>query len=138
MSNKNGTEDEILEEFEIESSKINKNDLNRIVTEEKKIIDKTSKLDLNRFMKLLNQIKLTISLIKDFKNKKYTDIPWRSIAMIAAAVMYFVNPFDMVPDLLPVFGFSDDALLFAAVFKSIQDDLEKYCHWKGFNPEKYF
>ena len=90
------------------------------------------------FKKLINQIRLTLSLISDFKNKRYNEIPWRSIAFLAAAVLYFVNPFDMVPDLLPVFGFTDDALLFAAVFKSIQEDLEKYCNWKGYNPEKYF
>lgn len=138
MKNNNGFTDEIIEEIEIESSQISKEDLKRIVSNEKEIDNKTSKLDLNRFRKLINQIRLTLNLISDFKNKRYHDIPWRSIAMIAASVLYFVNPFDMVPDLLPVFGFTDDALLFAAVFKSIQEDLEKYCNWKGYNPEKYF
>ncbi|MBK7444751.1 MAG: DUF1232 domain-containing protein [Ignavibacteria bacterium] len=58
--------------------------------------------------------------------------------MIAATILYFLNPFDVVPDLLPVFGYTDDALLFASVFKSIQTDLEKYCEWKGLSPDKYF
>lgn len=83
-------------------------------------------------------MKLAINLIKDFREKSYTDIPWRSIAMIAAAVLYFINPFDMVPDMLPVFGIADDAMLFATVFKSIQVDLEKYGKWKGINTSEYF
>jgi len=138
MKKKTNTEENIFEEFEYESSRINKSDINEIVSDEKDIINKTSKLDSGRFKKFINQIKLTLSLIRDFKERRYTDVPWRSMAMIAASILYFVNPFDMVPDILPIFGFTDDALLFASVFKSIQIDLEKYCKWKGFKPENYF
>jgi len=138
MKKKTNTEENIFEEFEYESSRINKSNINEIVSDEKDIINKTSKLDSGRFKKFINQIKLTLSLIRDFKERRYTDVPWRSMAMIAASILYFVNPFDMVPDILPIFGFTDDALLFASVFKSIQIDLEKYCKWKGFKPENYF
>ena len=131
-------ENEIFDEFEAESSRISKNDLNNIIKKENTVSSKTFELDPGRFRKLINQIKLAISLVKDFRNKKYSDIPWRSIAMIAATILYFLNPFDVVPDLLPVFGYTDDALLFASVFKSIQTDLEKYCEWKGLSPDKYF
>lgn len=131
-------ENEIFDEFEAESSRISKIDLNNIVKKENTVSIKSFELDPGRFRKLINQIKLAISLVKDFRNKKYSDIPWRSIAMIAATILYFLNPFDVVPDLLPVFGYTDDALLFASVFKSIQTDLEKYCEWKGLSPDKYF
>ena len=109
-----------------------------IIKEEKKINRKSSKVDSNRFNKFIKQMKLAMGLIKDFRNKSYTDVPWRSIGFIAAAVLYFINPFDVVPDMLPVFGFGDDAMLFAAVFKSIQTDLEKYASWKGINTKNYF
>lgn len=138
MKNSSNVEDEILEEIEVESSKINESDLNEIISNEKTINNKSSAVDKNRFKKFINQIKLTLSLIKDFKSKRYNEIPWRSIAMIAAAVLYFLNPFDIIPDILPVFGYADDALLFAALFKSIQSDLEKYCDWKGLNNSNYF
>jgi uncharacterized membrane protein YkvA (DUF1232 family) len=130
--------EEIFEEVEIETSEINKDDLNKIISREKKISNRSSLLDQVKFGKFIKQMKLAISLVKDFKSKRYTDIPWRSIAMLAAAVLYFINPFDMVPDMLPVFGFGDDAMLFAAVFKSIQVDLEKYGQWKGIDTKDYF
>lgn len=138
MKNNNEFTEEIIEEIEIESSQISKEDLNKIVSNEEDISNKTSKLDLNRFTKMINQIKLALSLIRDFRNKRYNEIPWRSITMLVAAVLYFINPFDMVPDILPVFGFTDDALFFAAVFKFIQSDLEVYCNWKGLDIQKYF
>lgn len=132
------TEEEIIEEIEIESSKIDRDDINRILSKEEKINAKYSKLEMNKFSRFIQQMKLALSLIKDFKNKSYTQVPWKTIALLSAAIIYFVNPFDAVPDLLPVFGITDDAILFAAVFKSIQSDLEKYCEWKGINTDKYF
>lgn len=138
MSRNNISEADIIEEVEIESSRINRNTLNEIISEEKKIDGKSSKLDAGRFRKLILQIRLAISLIKDFRNKSYTEVPWRTIAMISAAILYFINPFDMVPDVLPLFGITDDAILFATVFKSIQSDLEKYGQWKGINTKEYF
>ncbi|MEO6693809.1 MAG: YkvA family protein [Ignavibacteria bacterium] len=138
MSRKNILEEDVFEEVKIESSKINQRDLSDIISNEKKIGQKSSKLDAGKFRRFINQIRLAIDLIKDFKAKKYTRIPWRSITLIAAAILYFINPLDLIPDMLPLIGITDDALLFVAVFKSIQSDLEKYCQWKGLDMEKYF
>ena len=129
---------EIVEEIQIRSESIGNDQINEIIKEEKKISRKSSKVDSDRFSKFIKQMKLAMGLIKDFRNKSYTDIPWRSIAFITAAVLYFMNPFDVVPDMLPVFGFGDDAMLFAALFKSIQTDLEKYGEWKGINTKDIF
>ena len=129
---------ELVEEIQIRSESIGNDQINEIIQEEKRINRKSSKVDSNRFGKFIKQMKLAMSLIKDFRNKSYTDIPWRSIAFITAAVLYFMNPFDVVPDMLPVFGFGDDAMLFAALFKSIQTDLEKYGEWKGINTKDIF
>jgi uncharacterized membrane protein YkvA (DUF1232 family) len=138
MNKNNITEEEITEEIEIETSRMDNGKLTEVISEEKRVISKTSKLDIRKFSRFIKQMKLAISLVKDFRNKSYTEIPWRSIAMIAAAILYFINPFDMVPDMLPVFGIADDAMLFATVFKSIQTDLIKYGDWKGINTEDYF
>lgn len=138
MKKNNTIEEEVIKEIEFDSANISSEDINEIISEEEKINSKSSKLDLKRFSRLINQTRLALSLIKDFKNKRYTDIPWRSIALISAAIIYFVNPFDMVPDVLPLFGFADDAMLFATLFKSIQVDLVKYGDWKGINTSDYF
>lgn len=134
----NNIKKELVEEIQIRSESIGKDQINEIIKEEKRINRKSSKVDSDRFSKFIKQMKLAMGLIKDFRNKSYTDIPWRSIAFITAAVLYFMNPFDVVPDMLPVFGFGDDAMLFAALFKSIQTDLEKYGEWKGINTKDIF
>lgn len=112
--------------------------IDQVITHEKEIHSKASGDDVSRFKKLVNQLKLAIQLVKDYKSKAYTEIPWRSIGLIAMAILYFLNPFDIVPDMLPVMGFADDAVLFAAIFKSVRSDLEKYAVWKGVNINEYF
>lgn len=43
--------------------------------------------------------------------------PLRVRAMLLAALAYFVLPLDVVPDIFPVIGFTDDAAVLMAVLK---------------------
>jgi uncharacterized membrane protein YkvA (DUF1232 family) len=38
---------------------------------------------------------------------------------LIGAIAYFVMPFDVIPDVLPIIGFSDDAALLAAAIASV-------------------
>ena len=128
----------ILKEIEKESEKTGPGKLDEVILKEKKIEDKSKKLNLDIFQKLFNQIKLALEMVKDFKSRTYTDVPWRTMALIIVALLYFLNPLDLIPDLLPVLGLTDDAIAFASIFKSLQVDLRNYCVWKGYNTELYF
>jgi uncharacterized membrane protein YkvA (DUF1232 family) len=46
--------------------------------------------------------------------------PKRARAILLAALAYFVMPFDVMPDLLAVVGFTDDVAVLAAAFRIIQ------------------
>jgi len=41
--------------------------------------------------------------------------------ILLGALAYFVMPIDVVPDLLPRFGFADDAAILAAALKAVSD-----------------
>ena len=41
--------------------------------------------------------------------------------ILLGALAYFVMPFDVVPDFLPLFGFADDAAVLAAAMKTVAD-----------------
>ncbi len=139
MNNDNKiTEAEILEEIEEESTKAGPQTLDEVILKEERIKEKSKKLEPGRFQKLFNQIKLALEMVKDFKARLYTDIPWRTIGLLSVALLYFLNPLDIIPDLLPILGLTDDAIAFAAIFKSVQADLKNYCNWKGYDPEDFF
>ena len=135
---RNITDAKIIKEIEKESEKTGPKKLDEVILKEKKIEDKSKKLNLDIFQKLFNQIKLALEMVKDFKSRTYTDVPWRTVALIIVALLYFLNPLDLIPDLLPVLGLTDDAIAFAAIFKSLQVDLRNYCVWKGYDTELYF
>ena len=44
-------------------------------------------------------------------------------AALVGALAYFVLPFDVVPDLIPLLGFSDDAAVLAAAIKLVADHI---------------
>ena len=135
---RNITDAKIIEKIEKESVRTGPEKLDEVILKEKKIEDKSKKLNLDIFQKLFNQIKLALEMVKDFKSRTYTGVPWRTMALIIVALLYFLNPLDLIPDLLPVIGLTDDAIAFASIFKSLQTDLRNYCLWKGYNTELYF
>lgn len=61
---------------------------------------------------------------------EYREVPYRSVVSAVAALIYFVNPLDLVPDLL-LGGLIDDALVVGYVLSSVKSDLEKFQCSKG-------
>jgi uncharacterized membrane protein YkvA (DUF1232 family) len=134
----NFPDSEIFDEVKSDSTKVSADELNEVLNNENQIRKKASKLNLARFSKFIKQLSLSIQMLKDFKTKAYPAIPWRTIALVIAAILYFINPFDLIPDFIPFLGYTDDAIAFAAVFQSARTDLMDYCKWKGYNTEEYF
>ena len=62
--------------------------------------------------------------------KQYRHVPWRTITYVAAAMLYFVNPLDLVPDILVGIGFVDDAAVVHAVARSLHEDLKAFRKWE--------
>ncbi len=75
-------------------------------------------------------LKLMVSLLRDYVKGDYRSIPWTSIAATAGAVLYFVNPFDIIPDFIPFAGYLDDAAVLTLGLILIKQDLIKYRKWK--------
>jgi len=45
-------------------------------------------------------------------------------------LIYVLNPFDIIPDVLPILGVVDDATVIGAVLMLVERDLKKYRSWK--------
>lgn len=70
-------------------------------------------------------------MLKCYSRKEYLDIPWQTIVMITAALIYLVSPLDAIADFLPVIGFTDDAAVILAVFASVTKDVERFLAWES-------
>jgi len=107
------------------------------VTEEdlKKVFNKRNEIE-EKFKsngplgKFISDLKLLFSVIQDYISGEYREIPWWSIAAIVAALLYVLNPIDLIPDFIPVIGYIDDALVVAACLAMVGQDLQNYKDWK--------
>ena len=85
-----------------------------------------------------NQVALALELLKDFRAGRYRDIPWGSLAILTGALLYAVNPADVIPDALLGLGALDDVVVIAAALRLLRRDLEAYCAYKGYAWVDYF
>lgn len=70
------------------------------------------------------------SMLVDYWNDTYPDVPWKTIASIVGALIYLISPIDVIPDFIPVVGYLDDAAVIGFAMKVIGDDLDAYRKWK--------
>ena len=83
-----------------------------------------------RLADLFSSISACFRLLKHYVSGEYRDISLQSITLIVASIIYFVMPFDVVPDFIFGFGFADDAALLGWTFRSVANDLKKFIDWE--------
>ncbi len=75
-------------------------------------------------------LKAMVTCVRDYWTGTYREIPWKSIAAMTGAIVYFVSPIDVIPDFVPLIGYVDDAAVISLALKWVSDDLAAYRRWK--------
>lgn len=91
-----------------------------------------------RLERMSRQSRLVLELLDDVRSGAYRELRWYSVPVAAAALLYTVNPADVVPDVLPFVGHFDDVALLAIAVRLLQQDLRAYCRFKGYAEAEYF
>jgi uncharacterized membrane protein YkvA (DUF1232 family) len=81
-------------------------------------------------VEMWESLKALFRMLQAYVRREYTRVPWGSIVLATVAVLYFVSPFDLVPDWLPLAGFIDDAAVIAFVLRQIKADLDAFTVWE--------
>ena len=69
-------------------------------------------------------------MLRAYTKGTYREIPFKTLIAVISSVIYFVMPFDLVPDVLAFFGFMDDAALIAWVVNSVKKDVDAFSAWE--------
>ena len=80
-------------------------------------------------------LKTFIDLLCAWSRSDYRDVSKDSIVIIAAAVLYFVVPFDLVFDGVPGLGYLDDATVLAYAIGCVRDEIEAFRRWADGNQD---
>ena len=107
------------------------------VQEAKAFINDKEKMQnlLNRFKEFFNNssleeikdnMKEAFIYVSDVFSGRYKDYSMTALITLVAGMVYVVSPIDIIPDFIPVVGFTDDITVFLFVLKSVNDELERY------------
>lgn len=110
------------------------------VTEEdvQSVLDKAEEIQ-GRFKtggplgKFFSEVQLLLALVRAYWNGSYREVPYWTIAAIVAALLYVINPFDLIPDAIPFVGLLDDAAVVAACISMVRKDLQRFEEWRALN-----
>ena len=128
------TKKQVDREVQKKAEMVSISDAAEIVQKENKIKDIFKHVE--KLAEYWDQVKLAISMIKDFIAGKYTKVPWRTIAMLIGVIMYVLSPIDLIPDPIPLIGWTDDCIALAGVLAFVKVDLEEYKAWKDSRKKK--
>lgn len=86
---------------------------------------------LPKLKQFFEQAKIMLSMVKDYWNGSYREVPYWAISAVALALLYVLNPADVLPDMLIGVGYLDDATVVAFCVKLVQREIERYQEWSA-------
>ncbi len=118
----NLSQDDVNKQFDSFTS-YKEEDAEKVFDNEKKIEQIASDETLKKF---LEHIKNYFCMLKDFFTGKYKKLPVGTISAIIGTLLYVLCPLDLIPDVIPVVGYLDDAAMLALCVKLTKFDVDEY------------
>ena len=98
--------------------------------DEDKMKGSNNLVQVGLWRRLLGDLRLLFSLIKDYWKGAYRDVSIRSVLVFVVAVVYIICPVDFISDFIPGLGQLDDAAVLFLCLYLLEKDLFKYKAWK--------
>jgi uncharacterized membrane protein YkvA (DUF1232 family) len=94
------------------------------------VAQKTLSLPQETFKGTLVYLQAMLRLIRAYYRGQYRAIPVTTLLIIVAALIYLVNPLDLIPDWIPGLGLLDDAFILALVVRRTREALDAFIEWE--------
>ncbi|MBI5471698.1 MAG: DUF1232 domain-containing protein [Ignavibacteriae bacterium] len=69
-------------------------------------------------------------MIAAWLNGTYRVFPWLTLMVLILVGIYAINPFDIIPDFIPIVGVIDDAAMLGFLVRSLMRDVRKFREWE--------
>jgi len=92
---------------------------------------KTGSIPKKPFAELWGYFQAMLRLIRAYYRGEYRAISVTNLVMIVGAIIYVLNPWDLIPDWLPGLGFVDDATILAFAVQKTREALDDFTSWES-------
>lgn len=79
---------------------------------------------------LKQKLEMLLRMIKAHISGNYRSFPLSTLVLIAFALIYFIVPFDVIPDFIPALGLTDDVSVVFLISKKVNRDIERFRQWE--------
>ena len=93
-------------------------------------VGKLSRAENGPLAEMKEQLQRMIALVKAYLSGDYRAVSTQTMVTVVAAILYFVVPFDAVPDFLFGWGLVDDAAVLSFVAAQIAGELDAFAEWQ--------
>jgi uncharacterized membrane protein YkvA (DUF1232 family) len=76
------------------------------------------------------QAEALVRMVRETAAGRYRRLPVASLVAVVAAILYFIDPFDLIPDFIPVIGLADDAAVLLWTANRVRRDLDAFLAWE--------
>ena len=73
-------------------------------------------------------------LVRAYASGDYRRVSWSNLVLVVSALVYFVMPVDLIPDLITGLGYVDDAAIITWTINALGQELEKFRRWEDKRP----
>ncbi len=85
------------------------------------------------FYKTQDSVIALARMVRSWAKGDYKNISTSSIIAVVAALIYFVNPLDLIPDFIPIIGQIDDIFIIGYLIKTVNKEIERFMAWEKEN-----
>ena len=80
---------------------------------------------------VLDSLMALLRLVRAYAKREYLEVPWQSLLLIVATILYFLLPTDVIPDWILGLGYIDDAALIGWTLNTVKSDIDGFREWES-------
>jgi uncharacterized membrane protein YkvA (DUF1232 family) len=88
-------------------------------------------LPQDTFKGTLVYLRAMLRLIRAYYRGEYRTVPITTLLIIVAALIYLLDPLDLLPDWIPALGFIDDAFILTLAIRRTREAIEQFLAWES-------
>lgn len=75
-------------------------------------------------------LQTAVRLVQATIRGEYTGLSRKNLTLIVAAILYYISPIDLIPDIIPIAGLFDDVGVLAFALRSLKTEIETFKDWE--------